>query len=105
MADELGPAYFGGSGDGSLGGGGYNPFQPKEYSDETGHLIDRAVLGLLGRAHERAHEAITKNRAALDAIAAALMQDETLDRDQFTAIAREHGALPQPQSSLPSPAA
>jgi len=103
MADELGPTYFGGSGDNALSGRSYNPFEPKEYSDETAHLIDRAVLRLVGEAHERAHDAITKNRAALDAIAAALLHDESLDRDRFTAIAREHGALPKPQDSLPSP--
>jgi len=46
---------------------------------------------------------VTTNRATLDAIAAALLHDESLDREQFTAIAREHGALPKPQDSLPSP--
>jgi cell division protease FtsH len=105
MADELGPTYFGGSGDNALSGRTYNPFEPKEYSDETGHLIDRAVSRLVAEAHERALEIIRTNRAALDAIAAALLQDESLDRDQFAAIAREHGALPRPQPSLPPPAA
>jgi cell division protease FtsH len=105
MADELGPTYFGGSADNALGGRAYNPYEPKEYSEETGHLIDRAVARLVAEAHERAGEIIRTNRAALDAIAAALLQDESLDRDQFTAIAREHGALPQSQPSLPSPAA
>ncbi|HCG00060.1 MAG TPA: hypothetical protein DEV93_05900 [Chloroflexi bacterium] len=38
-------------------------------------------MRLVGEAHERAHDAITNNRAALDAIAAALLHRESLDRD------------------------
>jgi cell division protease FtsH len=103
MADELGPIYLGGSGDNALTGRTFNPYEPREYSDETGHLIDRAVARLVAEAHERALETVKANRAALDAIATALLQDESLDRDQFTAIASAHGAQPKP--SLPSPAA
>jgi cell division protease FtsH len=100
MADELGPIYFGGAGDNALGGRVYNPYEPKEYSDETGHLIDRAVGRLVVEAHDRAVATLTANREALDAIATALLQEESLDRDQFTAIASAHGANPR---SLPSP--
>jgi cell division protease FtsH len=98
MADELGPIYFGGSGDSALSGRTYNPYEPKEYSDETGRLIDLAVSRLVAEAHERAVGIIKTNRPALDAIAQALLHEESLDRDQFTAIAQEHGA-----KRLPSP--
>jgi cell division protease FtsH len=101
MADELGPTYFGGSSDDALGGRAYNPYEPKEYSDDTARRIDAAVLRLVVEAHERAVDAVRANREALDAIASALLQEESLDRDQFTAIASTHGADPQP--ALPSP--
>ena len=86
MADELGPTYFGGSGDDALGGRAYNPYEPKEHSDETARRIDTAVSRLVGEAHARAINLLIANRDALNAIAAALLQDESLDRDQFTAI-------------------
>ncbi|GAC1472991.1 MAG: ATP-dependent zinc metalloprotease FtsH [Chloroflexota bacterium] len=106
MADELGPIYYGGSADGALGSRPYNPFEPKEYSDETGHRIDQAVGRLVTEAHNQAVEALRRNREALDAIAAALLHDESLDRDQFTAIASTHGAqaqhLPSVENGPPS---
>jgi cell division protease FtsH len=105
MDEDLGPIYFGGGGDNALSGRSYNPYEPKEYSDETGHLIDRAVARLVAEAHAKAVETVNTYREALDAIAAALIQDESLDRDQFSAIARAHGANPLPQQSAPSPAA
>jgi cell division protease FtsH len=105
MDEELGPIYFGGAGDNALSGRTYNPYEPKEYSDETGHLIDRAVARLVSEAHALALNALRAHRDALDAIAAALIQDESLDREQFAAIAQAHGASPQPRPSLPSPAA
>jgi cell division protease FtsH len=100
MADELGPIYFGGSGDNALNGRTYNPWEPKEYSDETGHLIDLAVSRLVAEAHERAVGIIKTNRPALDAIADALLHDESLDRNQFTAIAQAHGARPLPAAPM-----
>jgi cell division protease FtsH len=99
MADELGPIYFGGAGDNALSGRTYNPWEPREYSEDTGHLIDQAVSRLVLEARQRASAAIRNNRPALDAIAEALLHEESLDRDQFTAIAREHGAR---RAELPS---
>ncbi|HEY8685187.1 MAG TPA: ATP-dependent zinc metalloprotease FtsH, partial [Chloroflexota bacterium] len=102
MADELGPVYLSGSGDNALSGRIYNPWEPKEYSEETGRVVDQAVERLVGGAHDRALETLRTNRAALDAIAAALLQEESLDRDQFTAIAAAHGAQPRPSPSAPN---
>ncbi|HLJ67800.1 MAG TPA: ATP-dependent zinc metalloprotease FtsH [Chloroflexota bacterium] len=94
MADELGPVYLGGAGDDALGGSSYNPWEPKEYSDETAHRIDAAVARLVDEAHRQALEGLRANRPALDAVAEALVHDESLDRDRFVAIARANGAQP-----------
>jgi cell division protease FtsH len=101
MADELGPTYFGGAGDDALGGRQYNPYEPKEYSPETAFRIDQAVARLIDEAHNRAVGILRDNRAALDAVAHALMRDETLEREAFTSIVNEHRAPGQPL--LPTP--
>jgi cell division protease FtsH len=94
MADELGPTYFGGSGDNALNGRAYNPYAPKEYSDETGRHIDVAVSRFVAEAHQRAVDVLAANRPILDAVAEALIREESLDSDQFIAIvqAKRQGA-------------
>jgi len=101
MSEELGPEYFGGSGDDALNGRGYNPFEPKEYSDETAKRIDDAVARLIEEAHHRAIKTLTDNRPMLDAIADALMRDESLDRNQLTAIVNAH--RPDGMAPIPVP--
>jgi cell division protease FtsH len=101
MADELSPRSFGGAADGPLGGGMSNPFAPQEYSEETARRIDAAIDRLLEEAHERALTVLRDNRATLDAIAAALMRDESLDREELTAIVNAHCA--PGQAPLPVP--
>jgi cell division protease FtsH len=106
MADELGPTYLGGSSDDALGGRPFNPYEPKQYSEETAKRIDAAVLRLVAEAHQRAVAALEGNREALDAIAEALLHDESLDKDQFSAIASAHQAqLPAPHDGKVLPAA
>ncbi len=90
MADELGPEYFGGSGDDALGGRGFNPWEPKEYSESTAQRIDEAVHRLIEEAHERALAVLREHRVTLDAIAEALTAEESLDREQLTAIINAH---------------
>lgn len=102
MADELGPIYLGGSSDDTLNGRGYNPFEPKEYSDETGYRVDQAVKRLIDEAHDRAVGILRSNRRALDAVAAALIHDETLERDRFTAIVNENRGPNTPPLPPPS---
>jgi cell division protease FtsH len=108
MADELGPEYFGGDDDGSSGqpgvpgGGARNPWEPKEYSDETAERIDEAVHRLIDEAHERARGVLRENRATLDAIAEALMREESLTREELTDLINAHRAAGQ--EPLPVPA-
>jgi cell division protease FtsH len=85
MAEELGPEYFGGS-DGAVGGRGYVPWEPKEYSDETAQRIDEAVHRLIEEAHQGARDIISAHRASLDAVAATLMREESLDGERLREI-------------------
>jgi cell division protease FtsH len=100
MVDEFGPTYLGAGGD-SLNGGARNPFDPKDYSDETAAQIDVAVNRLVNEAHSRALDILRGNRPALDAVAAALIHDESLDRVQFTEIVNQHRAPGQPALPIP----
>jgi len=102
MADELGPEYYGGTGDDALNGRGYNPWEPKEYSDETARQIDLAVRRLIDEAHHRALKALTDNRPMLDAIAEGLLRDESLDRNQLTAIVNAHRPAGMPPIPVPT---
>ena len=102
MADDIGPTYLGGSGDDALGGRMYSPWEPKEYSDETATRIDMAVKRLVDQAHARALQVLGENRQTLDDLAEALLQDETLDRDQFIAIVNAHRGPGEPPLPVPT---
>jgi cell division protease FtsH len=101
MVDEFGPTYLGAGGDG-LNGGSYNPFDPKEHSDETAAQIDAAVNRLVQEAHARALAILRDNRPPLDAVAAALIHDESLDRVQFTDIVNQHRSPGRPELPVPT---
>jgi cell division protease FtsH len=108
MADELGPEYFGGSEDGLqgqpgvAGDGARNPWEPREYSNATAQRIDAALHRLIEEAHERARTVLSDNRATLDAIAAALMREESLSREELTDIINAHRAPGQEPLSVPA---
>ena len=96
MAEELGPAYFGGAGDEASGGRLtiHNPWMPNEYSEETARRIDAAVLRLIAEAHQRARAVLIEQHAALDAIAGALMAEESLDQAALRTLIAAHRSDP-----------
>src|SRR5205085_452093 len=107
MADELGPEYFGGDDGlpgqpGVPGDGAHNPWAPREYSDATARRIDAAVRRLIEEAHNRARGVLTDNRATLDAIAVALMREESLSREELTDLINTHRAPGQEPLPVPS---
>jgi cell division protease FtsH len=101
MSDELGPTYLGRPGDGLDGTGSYAPWESRDYSDETAKRIDAAVMGLVNEAHDRARSVLRENREALDAVAEALVREESLNREELTAIVNQH--LPPGRPPLPVP--
>jgi cell division protease FtsH len=58
----------------------------KNYSEEKAALIDKEVQMLVEKAYEKAKELLTKQRKQLHDIAKALIQKETLTREEFIAI-------------------
>ena len=67
--------------------------QRREISDHTAELVDTEVKRLLSEAYARARDILTGNREALDRVALALLERETLDRDEVM-LAVEGKALP-----------
>ncbi len=74
--------------------------QRREVSERTAQLVDDEVKSLLDEAYRRAHTLISQNRALLERVANALLERETLDREDLELL-REGKPLPP----LPSPAA
>jgi cell division protease FtsH len=69
--------------------------QTRAYSEETAKLIDSEVKHLVDTGYNTAKELISKNREALDAIAKALLEYESLDGTQIREL-METGSMSNP---------
>jgi cell division protease FtsH len=67
----------------------------ESYSQETARLIDAEVKKIVDDQYERATNILTERRAALDAIAEALLEFETIEGKHVNEII-EHGELKSP---------
>jgi cell division protease FtsH len=69
-----------------------NPFlgrdyaEDRDYSEEVARQVDEEVKDLVEKSHQRATELIIANRDKLDALAKALLDRETLDREDFLIV-------------------
>ncbi|MCA9365295.1 ATP-dependent zinc metalloprotease FtsH [Candidatus Kaiserbacteria bacterium] len=85
---ELGPIALEGTG-GRLIGGGMS--EDRGYSSQVAKQIDDEVAKIIEAGKETAREALTKHRDALDAISKKLFEVETLEREEYEALLKEHG--------------
>ena len=60
--------------------------QRREISEHTAELVDEELKRILGTAFEQARQIILEHRDALDRLAAALLERETLDREQVQLV-------------------
>jgi cell division protease FtsH len=58
----------------------------REYSETTAAQIDQEVRRMLQEAHQKAHDLQCEHRQQLDRLAAALLQEETLDAGRVVSI-------------------
>ena len=72
----------------------------RDYSEATAQIIDAEVKRLIDTAYQRSKDLILKHRSALDAIAKALLEYETLDGNHIQEIL-EHGRIMNPPSTKP----
>ncbi|HUF76790.1 MAG TPA: ATP-dependent zinc metalloprotease FtsH [Longimicrobiales bacterium] len=70
--------------------------QRRTVSEHTQRIVDEEVKRILDEAHAKAQQVIGHNRDLLEAIAQALLERETLDRDNIEALARGEKLPPLP---------
>jgi len=73
--------------------------QRREVSERTAELVDTELKRLLGEAYERARDILTKHRDQLARLAAALLERETLDREEVDLVM---AGMPLPPVAPPS---
>ena len=60
--------------------------QPREFGDATASLVDEEVRELLNRLEDRGRKLLEENRQALDALASALKERETLETSEISEV-------------------
>ncbi|WP_420624578.1 ATP-dependent zinc metalloprotease FtsH [Candidatus Poriferisodalis sp.] len=83
MSDRVGPMAWGSHAQVFLG---EDLVSGRDYSDETARVIDEEVERILRTQQDRARRALVENRPALNRIAAALLEHETITGSQITAL-------------------
>src|ERR687886_512050 len=78
--------------------------QRREISERTAQMVDDEVKRLIDEAYSRASTILGDNRDLLDRIAAALLERETIDREDLDRLVKGH-PLPPRLSSPAEPAA
>jgi cell division protease FtsH len=93
MTERLGPIKFGqDNGEVFLG---RDMGHQRDYSEEVAAVVDEEVKKLVGAAHDEAWEILVENRDVLDELVLALLEKETLGKDEvagvFAALKRRPG--------------
>ncbi|MGD8728821.1 MAG: ATP-dependent zinc metalloprotease FtsH [Gemmatimonadota bacterium] len=70
--------------------------QRRSVSEHTQRIVDEEVKRILDEAHQRAHEVLEEHKELLEAIAQALLERETLDRNDVEALERGEPLPPLP---------
>ncbi|MDU1912304.1 ATP-dependent zinc metalloprotease FtsH [Fusobacterium sp.] len=79
MSDKFGPILLDGTREGDL-------FQQKYYSEETGKDIDEEILSIVNTQYQETLKLLEDNFDKLDIVAKALLEKETLNREEFEAL-------------------
>jgi cell division protease FtsH len=79
--------------------------QRREISERLSEVVDAEVKRFLDEAYDRARKILDQSRPMLDAIAAALLERETLDREELEVLARGESLPPLPPPEPPPPPA
>jgi cell division protease FtsH len=99
MSEKLGTLAIGNSKDNPFLGRDY--YEERNYSEEVAKTIDEEVRGIVERSHQRATDMLTTNRDKLDAIVKALLERETLDREEFLVVMSGNELPPLPKATEP----
>ncbi len=101
MSDRIGPMAWGSQGMVFLG---EDIMQSRDYSDETSRVVDEEVERILREQETRATNLLTTHRSGLDAVAAALLEHETIDGNEVKRLVDEaNGAPVKTLNGAPTP--
>jgi len=97
MSDKIGSLALETSGGKPLFGTGVGG---KEYSEKVGAMIDDEVSKIMSEAMKKTEKIIRDHRDVLDAIAARLMEVETIEQKEFEEILIAHGITPKKKQDI-----
>ncbi len=92
MSEKIGVLALEGSGGRAMFGKGV---EDKAYSEKVSADVDSEVARIMSEGYNKAHDIVTVHRAALNAIAARLIEAETIERDDYEKIIIAHGIQPK----------
>ena len=93
MSEKVGPVAFGEKEELVFLGRDFG--SERNYSENTASLVDGEISKLMKSAFRRAADLLKKHRAVLDAIAARLMEKESIERDEFAKLIAGFGLIPK----------
>src|SRR5690606_10306184 len=76
--------------------------EERDYSERTAEEIDAEVRRLIDQAHETCRRVLTEHRDKLDELAAALIEEETVEGDELLRLLGPAEGRPDPDE-LPAP--
>ena len=92
MSDDIGPVAL----EKAPGNALFAPgTEKRQHSDRVEAMIDDEVSKIMNNGMKVAEETLTKHREALDAVAKALLEKETLEQDEYDAVIIKHGITPK----------
>lgn len=83
--------------------------EERDYSDAVAKIVDEEIQTIIDRNYARAEDILSTNRTILDRVAQALMENETLDREDFLALIQDAivpavgGRMPEPPKKPTEP--
>lgn len=84
MSEKLGTLAIGRSKENPFLGRDY--YEERDYSEDVAKQIDEEVRNIVDRCYQRATDIVNTHRKQLDDIVKALLERETLDREEFLAV-------------------
>lgn len=97
MSDKIGPVALESTGGRALFGQNVGE---RDYSEAVGEVIDAEVSKIMNDSYVRAEAIIKEKRTALDGITKALVEAETLERDEFEKILIANGIVPKKKEEV-----
>jgi cell division protease FtsH len=102
MSDAVGPMAWSSHNQVFLGD---DMLAARDYSDETARIIDKEVQRILVEKEKRCRDLLTEHRQALDLVARALLEHETIDGAEVTRLLKFAGSEATGEPTTPEVAA